>query len=91
MARTKRTKSSSVGNIESRSNNRILSSSNYSSYDDCDLIAVIYVSIPPPNAPKKTTLVAISISEHSKNYSKHNSENIAHIVRKPSQHQPPIE
>ena len=65
---TKITKRSPVGNIKSPSDNRKLSISTSSSNDECNRIAVISASIPPPNVPKKTTPAYIYILEHSKQY-----------------------
>ena len=66
MARTKIIKSPPIGTIETQSKIRKLVSLSSSSKDHCNLISVIYASIPPPNVQKKTYMADISISENFK-------------------------
>ena len=73
MARLNREKRLPIGTVEMTPNkNRKLSRSSSSSKDECNLVLVIFASIPTYNVPKNTTSAAISLSEHSKQYSKHN-------------------
>ena len=90
MARTKRTKCTPIVDIESPRNIRKISISSYSSKNYCNLAAVISAYITPPNGPKNATSDGISISEYSKQYSKHNSINTDSVAHKSSPPPPPI-
>ena len=84
MARTKITLRPAIITVYTPSKIRKLSFSSSSSEDECNLIAVVYASISPPNVSKKTTPADISISEHFKKYSKQNSINTACVALKSS-------